>query len=400
MKRLPAATPFLSSSCSFHANSLPCSPTHDPGPAAQATTIMNPELPAWMSCNWGRPGWDDHTGVATSVSLSGDGRTLTLWYEGPLTREADFGGTYSGRSCHTDWIFADGVARTVYLRVGYSFNADADYVDRHYQVRNPWEVDWYTYNGMIGGFVTTAFPNPHPLKKLQRFARTGPADQYFNSVPLTANEWVELPVDLSEDQIFSWADQHVSLSPAPRFVRGRTQSNNNVDDGGGGYSADIGFCFCVATGGVELGGGLLKDIVVNAGVSPVATRRLALHLDPSQSGGAAAEALCDPSSGNQGSLGCDAREATETRVNATLAVEQDDLDGDATLSRAEYSYEELFDAADSDGSGSLDADELQAFFAARDAEPIGADRISAGEAAVVVVIFAAMAVVRVFGARS
>jgi len=50
-------------------------------------------------------------------------------YEGPLTKQGDFGGSSEGAHCHEDYLFEDHVRRRVYLRVGYEFSADGHSLD-------------------------------------------------------------------------------------------------------------------------------------------------------------------------------------------------------------------------------------------------------------------------------
>lgn len=342
---------------------------------------------------------------------------ISLRYEGPLTKEGDFGGSQDGTNCHKDWIFNDGVRRRVYLQAGYVVDAGKDVVDRIYRVRNPApNPPFAPPMGFIGGWVMTRWPEPHPLKKLQRFVHTGPDARQIawrhgsedESVDLAGTEWQALPETVPErDVVIGWAGQPMSLSVTDSFVQGRSFTNSNHGDGDNG---DTGICLCIAHNGIEMGGGLMHT-AFSSELGPVALRRLSLHLDLDESAGSVENEGCqiscptrdevvaepentrhatwDNSACNSGctvspcgnsvladgnvpccvnpfpepttSRSCQTRRFTEMRATASTVLADDDTDDDGVLTRAEYSYEEVFNVVDADGDGLLDAAELTNF---------------------------------------
>ena len=203
-------------------------------------------------------------------------------YEGPLTKQGDFGGSTDGNGCHQNYLFPDGVRRLINLRVGYELHVDGPSVDRLLQVHNP--VGNPTFDGpfsFIGGFVMTQFPDPHRLKGLNQYLYVDQREVNIQwndrRLPITPRQWVPFPADTpTRDVVLGWANQRVSLSSFPNFVKGRALSISNH---GPNQNGDSGFCLCVVHGGIEMGGGLLTEPVNGGTTSSISIRRLTIHQD-------------------------------------------------------------------------------------------------------------------------
>jgi len=264
-------------------------PDDDPGCASrdwcnqyslnEAAHFTDPDIRHWSACNTGSPPWADRFDPIVEETLA---TGLRLVYEGPLVKEADGGDrARDGDHCHEDWLFEDGVRRRVFLRVGLELRADAPWLDRLVQVRNP--AGNPPFDGamsFIGGFVITAWPSAHPLKRLDRFLRPesrGARDE-LHGLDLIGGRWNAHPFDpRTSDEIFAWLDQPISLSATDGYVAGQTATLSHV---GPSDNADVGICMCFVHGGLELGGGLIHGgvslPVAGGGLSIEARRRLAL----------------------------------------------------------------------------------------------------------------------------
>lgn len=252
---------------------------------SEAAPITDGDIPWWSSCNAGKPGFDRHF---EAVDIRRDADSLTLWYRAPLVKVADGDGRWDGDACHEDYLFADGVRRRVWLRLGWQFRADAPDLDRLLQVENP--AGNPPFDGpmsFIGGFVITAWPDPHPLKAISRFWRAEQRDARISwgdrEVPLPGGRWTDLrgePVMRGRDAIIAWAGQPLSFSDRPGYVAGRSFTLSHV---GPGDNDDVGACLCAVHGGLELGGGLIHggvSLPIAGGASTaVARRRLSLRRD-------------------------------------------------------------------------------------------------------------------------
>ncbi len=249
---------------------------------AEAPHYTDPDIPTWSACNEGSPGWSQRF---EPIEVSSTETTLRIVYEGRLTKQGDFGGSSTGRNCHEDYLFDDGVRRPVYLRVGYELDATSHDVDRLVQVRNP--QDNPTFDGpysFIGGFVMTEWPAAHPLKRLNRYVRVTEREVGVNwsgrRINLTPGQWTRLPDDVpNHDVVLGWAGQPVSLSNFNTYANGRSFTLGNF---GPGDNDDSGFCLCVVHGGIEMGGGLIHSGVASGTQSPLARRRLTIHHDAQQ----------------------------------------------------------------------------------------------------------------------
>lgn len=218
----------------------------------EANPIDNPRIPWWQACNVGRASFGEkHEPIITENHPDGG---LRLVYEGRLTKEADGDGVMDGDSCHADYLFPDGVRRTVDIRVGLQLYPREDYVDRTIQIVNrtgnpPFEGSM----SVIGGFVLTAWPKVHPLKR-----------------------WTshELAPKTGSDSVIGWLGKPMTFTTP----EGRYASIANV---GPSDNDDVGACFCEAHGGLEMGGGLIHagvSLPLGSGqASIVARRRLTLR---------------------------------------------------------------------------------------------------------------------------
>mgnify|MGYP004045198465 CR=1 FL=1 len=245
----------------------------------EALEYTDEDIAPWRSCNPGIARFSDHF-PPIEVSIRNDG--MRIMYEGPLTKEGDFGGSSTGANCHRDFLFPDGMRRRVYARVGYELNADSQALDRLLQIRNPQGNPLFDGPfSFIGGFVMSRFPNPHPLKRLHHFAR--PQDRAVSvqwndrRVDLEGGVWTAMPTDTpGQDVVLGWANQHVSLSSSPIFAAGKSFSMSNH---GPNENGDTGFCLCVVHGGIEMGGGLRVGSVRGGATSEISIRRLTIHHD-------------------------------------------------------------------------------------------------------------------------
>ena len=242
----------------------------------EAVPYTNPRIPWWSACNRGAAGWSDRHN-AISVDETAD--RLTLVYEAPLVKEADGDGTNDGDDCHRDYLFADGVRRSVYVRAGYELYADADHFDRTLQFVNP--AGNPPFDGpmsLIGGFVMTQWPSPHYLKRFNRFWKPASADvnmDWNGPVVLRAGAWNDLsakpPID--RDVLIAWIDQPITLSAAAGDAVGASATLAHV---GPSDNRDVGACLCTVHGGLEMGGGMLHggdSLPIDGGHSSIVARR-------------------------------------------------------------------------------------------------------------------------------
>ena len=246
---------------------------------SEAGAYTDSDIPAWRACNEGRPPFDAHF---EPIEITSTHEGLRIMYEGPLTKQGDFGGSASGSGCHQNFLFPDGVRRLVHLRVGYELRVNDSTIDRLLQVRN--SVGNPTFDGafnFIGGFVLSKYPSPHRLKRLDRYVRVEDREVGVEwngrRIVIEPNLWVALPTDMpNQDVVLGWANQSVSLSSFAGFVDGRALSLTNH---GPNENGDNGFCLCVVHGGIEMGGGLRPHPVADGRTSEVSIRRLTLHED-------------------------------------------------------------------------------------------------------------------------
>ena len=240
---------------------------------AEAPLYSSPNIPTWSACNSLMPFWEEHF---QPIEVEENENSLRLIYEGKLTKQGDFGGSSNGIGCNQDYLFNDGVRRSVYLRVGYELNTN--FIDRILQVRNPeGNPQFDGPHGFIGGFVITEWPNAHPLKEFnqiminERDVNVTWNDEIIN---LEKGEWNLLPEDLpTHDVVLSWAGQPVTLSTFVDEFNSTTitLTNTHLDDD------DSGFCLCIVHGGIEIGGGLIHYPVESGELSEEAIRRLTIN---------------------------------------------------------------------------------------------------------------------------
>lgn len=249
----------------------------------EAPPIRNPKIPWWSSCNPGSPGFDELF-EPLAVDELPDRAGLKLVYEAPLVKQADGDGTYDGDACHADELFPDGVRRRVFVRLGYELLADGDHFDRTMQIRNPADNPSFTGSmSLIGGFVMTAWPDAHYLKRLHRTWRPESADVLLDwdgqDVTLAAASWNDLSSmsPSSRDVLVAWIDQPLTLSATGDYTAGRSATLSHV---GPADNRDVGACLCAVHGAVEMGGGLLHggiSLPIDGGATTIeARRRLAL----------------------------------------------------------------------------------------------------------------------------
>ena len=199
----------------------------------EAVEIVNPRIPWWSACNARRPSFMTRNVPVVADRLADGG--LRIVFEGPLVKTADGDGTYDGDACGADYLFQDRIRRRVLLRVGYELHPGSPNIDRTQQIVNPTGNPPFAGDmSLIGGFVLTAHPNEHPLKR-------------WSSPDLAPRPGV--------DAVLGWANRPLTFTTP----EGRTATIANV---GAIDNADVGACFCSVHGAIELGGGLL-----HAGIS-------------------------------------------------------------------------------------------------------------------------------------
>jgi len=245
----------------------------------EAPPITNPKIPWWSSCNRGSIDFDAMTEPVVADELPGGGG-IKLVYEAPLVKQADGDGDYDGDHCHADELFEDGVRRPVFLRLGYELAGDADHIDRTMQIRNPDGNPPFTGSmSLIGGFVMTAWPDAHYLKRLDRTWRPESADVALDwdgeEVTLEAGTWNDLSrmEPATRDVLVAWIDQPITLSATDAYAHGHsaTLSHEGPSD-----NRDVGVCLCAVHGAVEMGGGLIhagESLPIGGGASTIEARR-------------------------------------------------------------------------------------------------------------------------------
>lgn len=241
---------------------------------AEATWITDPDIPWWSACNASHPPYTD---VFTPLVVSDDDAFEILW-ESRLVKQADGDSNRDGDECGADWLFADGSRRPVYVQLGFRFDADAARIERIARFRNP--AGNPAFDGpmsLIGGFVLTDWPNPHPLKQLQRWLRPETRDvaDPVSGATLVGGAWTRHDhARPSGDEIFAWLGQPLSMSASPSYVAGasvRMSHESGIDDD------DVGACLCSVHGGLEIGGGFLHS-GISLPVAPGATSPWAVRV--------------------------------------------------------------------------------------------------------------------------
>ncbi len=241
---------------------------------AEAAPITDPDVPWWSACNRRVAGWNRVREPVERATIPGG---LRVVWEGRLVKVADGDGTFDGDACERDWLFADGLRRPVMLRVGYELYGNVDHLDRVLQFRNP--ADNPPFSGpmsLIGGFVVTAWPEPHPLKRIATFVRPESAaidnDRYGISLP--AGEFTRVDfAALRTDVVMAWLDQPITLSVSNDYITGRSATVSNV---GPSDNACVGICLGEMHGAIELGGGLIHggiSLPIEGGASSIEARR-------------------------------------------------------------------------------------------------------------------------------
>ncbi len=248
----------------------------------EAADYTDPDIPWWRACNAGDRSWIAPANLIETTPTEG-GRAVRLVWEARLVKEAD-GSHRDASGCHEDWFFPDGVRRPVYLRMGYELYADRPWVDRLYQFRNPdGNPPFEGPMSLIGGFVMTTWPDPHPLKALHRYVRPYDRDlpDDYHGGTLRAgiwNHWPDAPI--GRDIVYGWTRQPFALSPYGAFIVGATAELRHV---GPSDNDDSGFCLCEVHGGTEIGGGLIHggiSLPIAPGTTSIeARRRLAMSGD-------------------------------------------------------------------------------------------------------------------------
>jgi hypothetical protein len=245
---------------------------------SEAAPITDSDIPWWSACNSESPDWTELFLPVVEEIIDGG---IKLVYEGRLTKQADGDGWWDGDFCHQDWLFPDGIRRPVFLRVGYELFGERDYFDRTMQIYNPEGNP--QFNGpmsLIGGFVITHWPDPHPLKRIHSFMRPELYDveDTLHGVTLYAGQWNSHDYwHFFRDEVFGWLNQPFSLSTTNDYLTGRSATVSHV---GPSDNEDVGICLCYVHGAIEMGGGLIHggiSLPIDGGQSTIeAVRRLRL----------------------------------------------------------------------------------------------------------------------------
>ena len=242
----------------------------------EAPRFTNGRIPWWTACNAGAAAFSARH---DPISVEETPGRLRLVYEGRLVKEADGDGTFDGDACHADYLFADGVRRPVYLRVGYELLAAAPHFDRTVQVRNPEGNPSFVGDmSFIGGFVITGWPTPHPAKRIHRFWRPETRDvdlRWGDQVLLAAGQWNDLGMrsPLAGDVLVGWIAQPLTLSATAGYGPGTALTVAHV---GPSDNDDVGACLCAVHGAVEMGGGLIhagRSLPLPGGQTSIEARR-------------------------------------------------------------------------------------------------------------------------------
>jgi hypothetical protein len=242
----------------------------------EAVRFNNGRIPWWTACNSGSASFDEqHDPLAVEPIAGG----LKLVYEARLVKEADGDGNFDGDACHADYLFADGVRRPVFVRLGYELFADATHFDRTVQVRNPeGNPEFVGDMSFIGGYVITGWPTPHPAKRVHRFWRPELEDvnlRWGDQVLLQAQQWNDLGMraPLGSDVLVGWIAQPLTLSAQAGFAPGLALTVSHV---GPSDNDDVGACLCAVHGAVEMGGGLIhagRSLPLPGGQTSIEARR-------------------------------------------------------------------------------------------------------------------------------
>jgi len=240
----------------------------------EAASFTNPSIPWWSTCNEGQASWSTHH-EPIEVSIIEGG--LRLVWEAPLVKEADGDGTWDGDACHEDWLFPDGERRPVFLQAGYELFANKQHLDRIMSFRNPAGNPEFTGPmSLIGGFVFTSLPEPHPLKRFHAWVKPSSENIYdpTHDFTMELDTWNDHQHPLSSgDEVFGWAKTPITLSSFPKEIAGHSIHLSNV---GPSDNDDTGFCLCRVHGGLEMGGGLLHgdiSLPIAPGQTSIEARR-------------------------------------------------------------------------------------------------------------------------------
>ena len=240
----------------------------------EAAPITDGDIPWWSACNDGNV---DFGTIFTPIEETINGDFLHLLYEAPLVKVADGDGNYDGDACGEDWLFPNGTRGTVWLQAGFDIPLSGPFVDRLFRFRN--EAGNPPFNGpmsLIGGFVLTTWPNPHPQKALHQWMN--PQENNFTEtktgITLLAGLWnLFTPIFGQGDIIFAWMGQPFGISAFPTEVPGRTAILSHI---GESDNDDVGTCLCEVHGGLEMGGGVLHggiSLPIGSGETSIFARR-------------------------------------------------------------------------------------------------------------------------------
>ncbi|MCP3061127.1 hypothetical protein LXT21_20305 [Myxococcus sp. K38C18041901] len=243
----------------------------------EAAAVTDPNVPHWTACARNRMAWARRV----RPTLQEEGETsLRLVYEAPITKESDGGrdGATDGDLCHQDYLFADGIRRPVFLRLGYVLHADRPFFDRTYQLDNPAGNPAFGQEvwSVIGGLVLSKLPASQPAKAaLFHTVRPELRDVSGPVPPYTfpAGQWTARPAKATADEAWGWLATPISWS-----ARGRASYGDSLklELLGPADNDDTGFCLCNTHGGMEIGGGVLHrgvSLPIEGGTRTLETTR-------------------------------------------------------------------------------------------------------------------------------
>ncbi len=245
----------------------------------EAAPVTDSDVPHWTACSRNRMAWARKNAPLVQDETA---TSLRLVYAAPITKEADAGkdGAHEGDRCHQDVLFADGIRRPVFLRLGYVLHGDKPFFDRTYQFDNPAGNPAFGQEvwSVIGGLVLSKLPATQPAKS--GLFNTVRPDQHSISGPVApytfpADRWTarQGATPANQDEVWGWLGTSLSWSARGRASLGdslKMESLGPIDND------DTGFCLCKVHGGMEIGGGVLHrgiSLPIAGGTRSIETTR-------------------------------------------------------------------------------------------------------------------------------
>jgi hypothetical protein len=222
--------------------------------------------------------WDAELGH-NEFEVRPDG-TVAVSNRAPLAIVARF--RPDAYACGSAFPFNNEQAGQMELVQGYVFDPRGGKIERNYQLVNRSTLDYQsqtTVDKLIGGMLLTDWPRPHYLKQFQRYgAWDSDALALEEPFPYAGTGQTGDHIDVHEHGK-RW------LSATPKPIAGRSIRIEQATGQG-----DVGHCLCRVHGGMELGGSVLKGLMLPGAdrpdsptVGPVHRRDIFLDGDRAQS---------------------------------------------------------------------------------------------------------------------